>query len=158
MSIQSEVSRLQSAKASLAAAIEAKGVSVPETTKLDGYSDLVEQIQPGEGGGSIELCELNFSASFVDSFEFIIVTYDDLPDYGGTLNAEQFDTSDRDFSYFSKVITNVVKGSAVRVKYNGMMVNVSGEGVEFVGTLDGYSLYKILDNTASLYVTGIAGP
>lgn len=51
MSIQSEVSRLQSAKASLAAAIEAKGVSVPETTKLDGYSDLVEQIEAGGGGG-----------------------------------------------------------------------------------------------------------
>lgn len=50
MSIQSEVSRLQSAKSAIAGAITAKGVTVPETTKLDGYAALVGQIQTGAGG------------------------------------------------------------------------------------------------------------
>lgn len=47
MSIQAEVQRLASAKSGLASAIAAKGVTVPEDTKLDGYAALVEQIQAG---------------------------------------------------------------------------------------------------------------
>lgn len=47
MSIQSEVSRLNAAKSDLASAITAKGVTVPGTTKLDGYAALVEQIEAG---------------------------------------------------------------------------------------------------------------
>lgn len=47
MSIQSEVARLESAKSAIAGAITAKGVTVPDTTKLDGYADLVAAIQAG---------------------------------------------------------------------------------------------------------------
>ena len=49
MSVASEITRLQNAKASLKTAIEGKGVTVPGSTKLDGYADLVESIS---GGGS----------------------------------------------------------------------------------------------------------
>lgn len=48
MSIASEITRLQTAKADLKTAIEAKGVTVPSATKLGGYADLVEQISTGE--------------------------------------------------------------------------------------------------------------
>lgn len=48
MSIQSELNRLQSAKASLKTAIQNKGVTVPGTTTLDGYSALVQQIETGD--------------------------------------------------------------------------------------------------------------
>ena len=44
--------RLAVAKADLKSAIESKGVSVPGTTKLDGYAALVEQISGGGGGGT----------------------------------------------------------------------------------------------------------
>ena len=44
MSVQSEISRLEGAKADLKTAIESKGVSVPETAALDAYGALVEQI------------------------------------------------------------------------------------------------------------------
>lgn len=50
MSVQSEVSRLNAAKSDLASAITAKGVTVPDATKLDGYAALVEQIEAGGGG------------------------------------------------------------------------------------------------------------
>ena len=43
MSIASEITRLQNAKAAIKAAIEAKGVTVGDET-LDEYSDLIEQI------------------------------------------------------------------------------------------------------------------
>lgn len=53
MSIQSEVARLESAKSAIAGAITAKGVTVPDTTKLDGYADLVAAIQAGSGAYDI---------------------------------------------------------------------------------------------------------
>ncbi len=55
MSIQDEVSRLNAAKSGLAGAITAKGVTVPGTTKLDGYAALVEQIEAGGGGGAYDI-------------------------------------------------------------------------------------------------------
>lgn len=50
MSVASEITRLQNAKADLKTAIEGKGVTVSSSTKLDGYADLVDSIQ--QGGGS----------------------------------------------------------------------------------------------------------
>ena len=51
MSISTEIARLQQAKADLKTAIEAKGVTVPAATTLDGYAALVDQIQ--QGGGTL---------------------------------------------------------------------------------------------------------
>lgn len=45
--IAQEIARIQQAKADLKAAIEAKGVTVPTSAKLDDYPDLVEQISGG---------------------------------------------------------------------------------------------------------------
>lgn len=50
MSIATEITRLQTAKADLKTAIEGKGVTVPSATKIDGYADLVDSIQTGGGG------------------------------------------------------------------------------------------------------------
>lgn len=50
MSIASEITRLQNAKTALATSIGNKGVSVPASTKLDGYAALVDSIQTGGGG------------------------------------------------------------------------------------------------------------
>lgn len=50
MSIATEITRLQTAKADLKTAIEGKGVTVPSATKIDGYADLVESIETGGGG------------------------------------------------------------------------------------------------------------
>lgn len=47
MSVQSEITRIESAKTAIATAIEGKGVTVPEGTKLDGLAALVEAISAG---------------------------------------------------------------------------------------------------------------
>lgn len=44
MSIQTEINRLNQAKTDLKAAIEGKGVAVPNTTSLDGYAAKVAEI------------------------------------------------------------------------------------------------------------------
>ena len=55
MSIQSEITRIESAKTAIATAIEGKGVTVPEGTKLDGMAPLIESIETGINatGGTI---------------------------------------------------------------------------------------------------------
>ena len=47
MSVSSELSRLQAAKADLAAALAEKGVSVPAGSTLDAFGDLVRQVKTG---------------------------------------------------------------------------------------------------------------
>jgi len=54
MSIASEITRLQGAKAALKTAIETKGVTVSSSAKLDDYAELVGSIQTGSGSESIE--------------------------------------------------------------------------------------------------------
>lgn len=53
MAISDEITRLQQAKADLKTAIENKGVTVPSSTKLDGYADLVDSIQVGGGSSDV---------------------------------------------------------------------------------------------------------
>lgn len=53
MSVSSEIARLTSAKAAIKTAIEGKGVTVPSSTKLDGYADLIDDIQTGGGGATL---------------------------------------------------------------------------------------------------------
>lgn len=50
MSIASEITRLQAAKADIKAAIENKGVTVPSAATLDEFSDYIDEISGGSGG------------------------------------------------------------------------------------------------------------
>lgn len=47
MSVQSQIDRIAAAKASIVAAIEGKGVTVPDGAKLDALAALIEAIQAG---------------------------------------------------------------------------------------------------------------
>ena len=81
MSIQTELTRLTNAKAAIKTAIEGKGVTVPDTTLLDGMAALIESIEAG-GGGNVVF------GSFVpsDSSEIIIENafpYDYAPEIFG---------------------------------------------------------------------------
>ena len=49
MSIQTELTRLTNAKAAIQAAIEGKGVTVPDGTLLDGMAALIDAIEAGGG-------------------------------------------------------------------------------------------------------------
>lgn len=52
--IETKINRLASAKAAIKAAIEGKGVTVPDATLLDGMAALIESIQAGGGKLYIE--------------------------------------------------------------------------------------------------------
>ena len=49
MSIQTELARITNAKAAIKAAVEGKGVTVPDGTLLDGIASLIESIEAGGG-------------------------------------------------------------------------------------------------------------
>ena len=70
MSIQTELTRLTNAKAAIKAAIEGKGVTVPDGTLLDGMASLIESIEAGGGGGT----GYNFDGNprWVSSGEFTV--------------------------------------------------------------------------------------
>lgn len=53
MSVSSEIQRLQEAKADIKDAIEAKGVTVPSSTTLDGYATLIGNIPTGGSGATL---------------------------------------------------------------------------------------------------------
>ena len=63
MSVQSEITRLTSAKNAIATAIANKGVTVPDGTKLDGMSALISSIESGGGssGEGLNYIHVEFS-------------------------------------------------------------------------------------------------
>lgn len=75
MSVQSEINRLQTAKADLKSAIENKGVTVPSSTKLDGYADLVDSIEAG--GSETVVLDVNSLYSGGETYEINLDNYGD---------------------------------------------------------------------------------
>lgn len=56
MSIATEITRLNNAKAAIKSAIEAKGVTVPQDAKIDIYADYIAQIPQGGGTEYEPIC------------------------------------------------------------------------------------------------------
>ena len=65
MSIQTELTRIINAKAAIKAAVEGKGVTVPEGTLLNGIAALIESIEAG-GGINATAGTLNVSSDTND--------------------------------------------------------------------------------------------
>lgn len=76
MSVQSEITRLQNAKTALKTAIESKGVTVPSSTKLDGYADLVDSIE-SRGGSETVVLDLQSLIYEGESYEINLDNYGD---------------------------------------------------------------------------------
>ena len=112
MSIASEISRLNTAKADIKTAIQNKGVSVPSTTKIDGYPSLVNQIQtfdPYNGHDYVEIgglkwATMNIGANSVTDYG-LYFQWGDTSGYlsgqcgsSGTTYAKPFNWADYKFS------------------------------------------------------------
>ena len=73
MSIASEITRLQNAKADIKSSIEEKGVTVPSTATLDEYSELIDSIPAG--GGDIDWSAIGFDGmpqAIQDGYDYAI--------------------------------------------------------------------------------------
>lgn len=76
MSIQTELTRITNAKASIKTAIEGKGVTVPDGTLLDGMAALIEAIEAGGGGIPIYTKNITFAEDVKSS---VTVDVSDMP-------------------------------------------------------------------------------
>lgn len=99
MSIQTELTRLTNAKAAIQAAIEGKGVTVPDGTLLDGMAALIDAIEAGGGGNIV-------AGSFTPTSD--IKTY--------TVN-HNFNTKDICFVVFMSANKNYVSRGIVHSSY-----------------------------------------
>lgn len=70
MSIASEISRLQGAKADIKTAIEAKGVTVPSAALIDDYANYVDAIQ--QGSATVATTTKAVGGSNVSSLAFTV--------------------------------------------------------------------------------------
>ena len=96
MSIATEITRLQNAKASIKTSIENKGVTVPSSTKLDGYSTLIDSIQTGGGGISVDDIAQNLQPS-------------------GAITLSDSVTQIGDYTFTKKPITSVVGNNVTTI-------------------------------------------
>lgn len=87
MSVQSEITRLENAKAAIKAAIEGKGVTVPTWTLLDGMAALIESIEAGGGakiatGSFTNISQENYSTEITHGLgtipKIVIILWDDI--------------------------------------------------------------------------------
>lgn len=87
MSIQTELTRITNAKAAIKAAVEGKGVTVPDGTLLDGMAALIESIQAGGGaeiatGSFTNIRQENYSIRITHGLgripKIVIILWDDI--------------------------------------------------------------------------------
>lgn len=79
MSVYTEITRINNAKANIKTAIESKGVSVPSAANIDTYSSYVAQIQVGKvdsvngmvGDVTIKLSDLGYSILSIEKLKEI---------------------------------------------------------------------------------------
>ena len=95
MSIQTDLTRIKNAKAAIKAAIEGKGVTVPEATLLDGMAALIESIEAGGGGANIEV--MTFTPATTGVSEWF--SFDKIPFYIVCMR--------KDFTYNDSFYTDV---------------------------------------------------
>lgn len=131
MSIASEISRLQSAKADLKTSIENKGVTVPASAKLDDYADYVDSIQTGGGGGG----------SATDPVRFI--------DYDGTI---LYSYSAEDFANLTEMPANPTHTGLTSQGWNWSLADAKAQ-VTAMGNCDIGQMYITNDGKTRIYIS-----
>ena len=146
LSVASEITRIQNAKADIKTAIEGKGVTVPSATKIDGYADLIDDIPTGgspTGTKNISITSNGTTTEDVASYASAQITTNvpnsySVSDEGkvvdnGALVSQTSDTVTANDTYDTTLI-------------NSLTVNVSGGGGSSVSPIivfGGANVFKI---------------
>lgn len=117
MSIQTELTRITNAKAAIKAAIEGKGVTVPDATLLDGMAVLIKSIEAGGGAGIAtgsftNIIQENYSIEITHGLgtipKIVIILWDDITLYsvnGTNLYIGGFAYQDGEFNNSVKMLS-----------------------------------------------------
>ena len=160
MSIQTDLTRIKNAKATIKAYVEGNGLTVPSGTLLDGMAALLESIEAGSTSNDIVVGSFTLSESLTTSSPlYIDVTFpkDDLPlmysVYEDTSNLDHFDVSHTasrlrsviaireknsspDYRTFM-AISSYNNASQYSMKYAGQTINYVGDDYPNTGGIFG---------------------
>lgn len=134
MSIQTELTRIKNAKAAIKAAIEGKGITVPDGTLLDGMASLIEGIEAGGGDISSIFGRQTITGTFTlasDSRSYIMIdigqTLDKLPSlyflFCDDTVGDLYDTGHRAF-YAARTTESKYSTGGVHIK-NGVIYSIT---------------------------------
>ena len=119
MSIQTELTRITNAKAAIKAAIEGKGVTVPDATLLGGMASLIESI---EAGGGAKIATATFTVTEDTSTPFEIThNLGSIPKIAICIREILSTSGNRNESYvsgellFSYAVNREIKGRAYKM-------------------------------------------
>lgn len=130
MSIQTELSRIINAKAAIKAAIEGKGVTVPDATLLDGMAALIASIEAG-GSAKIYKEKVTFSG---DTKNYTIEhNLGVIPNFCIFFVLDKFDylKTNRNASMFC----GILDGSMIYTSVGTGNSSYSGMGISYVASL-----------------------
>lgn len=131
MSIRTQIQRLEAAKSELAAALEAKGVPVPQGSTLDQYAPLVGQIKGGMQGGMA-----SFQASTSGTCYACIIYAD------GTVEGIVLSSTNYTQTYQTEKPASFV---VVFYRAGQIIVNYSGDCEElYRNTVEGYTFSALI--------------
>ena len=127
MSIATEISRLNTAKSDIKTAIQNKGVSVPSSSKIDGYPSLINQIQtfdPYNGHAYVEIgglkwATMNIGANNVTDYG-LYFQWGDTAGYGASNVGPNTESNKKPFTFADYKFGNGTSSSKVSgiTKYN----------------------------------------
>lgn len=153
MSIQHDLTRLQSAKAAIKAAIEGKGVTVPDATLLDGMAALIESIDAG--GGTIS------GKKFISGE----ITFSETPTSEITISHDSLGFRSQPFVFlaaYAAAPADHIGALIIARSGSGVYVNSSkrfsllssiSQTIDYNGSLDDTS-FKIKSNSAQKMLAG----
>ena len=152
MSLETEISRLQTAKSEIKTAIEQKDVAVPEETRLDGYAALVMQIRAG--GPPEEFLAGDHPLMSVWSGAHI--TSEEITDTGLKLNIEKTGTYRFKVPAASGSVLGIGGSPSVYLYRNGVQEASSTVGTNVYEPLS-FDLACQAGDEISVYASGIGG-
>lgn len=167
MSIQTELTRITNAKAAIKAAVEGKGVTVPDGTLLDGMAALIESIEAGGGakiatGSFTNIGQENYSIRITHGLgtipKIVIILWDNIR--LNSVNGTNFYIGG--FAYQDGEFNNSVKMLSVNPVYqNSYMISLFCCKLNDVNYYNGFdirgsspgkycSIYNVNENTFSV--------
>jgi len=139
MSIATEITRLQNAKASIKTSIENKGVTVPSATKLDGYSTLIDSIQTGGGGISVDDLAQNLQPS-------------------GAITLSNSVTTIGNYAFAGKPITSIIAPSVTSMQMYALqetsISSITDSNFPSLGVSVDYGILLRMSSLVSIKLTG----
>ena len=126
MSVQTEITRIESAKTAIATAIEGKGVTVPDGTLLDGMAPLIESIEAGGGDFSIQAGTITFAESYKPHSTPLVISHSlgKTPFAFIAYNGASGNYPQNQIAYLYKLGRYSVLSTAMRSTYSTIMYTV----------------------------------